>query len=61
MAGDSRETKDRKTASGLFIPAGIFLGMGIGWIFGYLVQGIFIGLGLGFLAMVIVMLRRPKE
>lgn len=60
MTDDSGGTKDRKGASGLFIPAGVFLGMGIGWIFDYLVQGIFIGIGLGFLAMVIVMLKRPK-
>jgi hypothetical protein len=31
--------------------------MGIGWIFGYLVQGLLIGLGVGFLAMAIVRLK----
>jgi len=44
------ETKRRRTASALFIPAGLFLGMGIGWAFDYMVQGIFIGLGAGLLA-----------
>jgi hypothetical protein len=43
-----------KKAAGLFIPAGLFIGMGIGWIFGYLVQGMFIGLGAGFLGLAIV-------
>jgi hypothetical protein len=44
----------RKTA-GIFIPAGLFIGMGIGWIFGYLVQGMFIGLGVGFLAFALIL------
>ena len=35
--------KSPKMASGVLIPAGLFLGIGIGWIFGYLLQGIFIG------------------
>ena len=58
MADQVKEPKKegRKGASGLLIPAGLFLGMGIGWIFNYLVQGIFIGLGVGFLAFAIVML-----
>jgi hypothetical protein len=43
-----------KKAAGLFIPAGLFIGMGIGWIFDSLVQGLFIGLGAGFLALAIV-------
>jgi hypothetical protein len=45
----------RKGAAGIFIPAGLFLGMGIGWAFGYLVQGLMIGLGAGFLAFAIIM------
>jgi hypothetical protein len=56
MANEAKEPK-RKGISGLFIPAGLFLGMGIGWIFGYLVQGLLIGLGVGFLAMAIVRLK----
>jgi len=51
MSEETKETKKdkRKVAGGLFIPAGLFIGMGIGWAMGYLVQGIFIGLGAGFL------------
>ena len=53
----SEETKKdkRKNAGGLFIPAGLFIGMGIGWTQGYLVQGTLIGLGVGFLAFAIIM------
>ena len=46
----------RKVAGGLFIPAGLFIGMGIGWALGYLVQGMFIGLGVGFLLFGIIIL-----
>ena len=48
--------KDKKNweVSGLFIPAGLFIGLGLGWALGYLVQGLLIGLGVGFLAMGIV-------
>jgi hypothetical protein len=45
----------KKEAGGLFIPAGLFIGMGIGWALGYLVQGLFIGLGAGFLAFALIM------
>jgi hypothetical protein len=51
-ADEGKREKKWGTA-GIFIPAGLFIGMGIGWIFGYLVQGLFIGLGAGFLAMAI--------
>jgi hypothetical protein len=51
-----QKKEKRKGASGLFIPAGLFLGMGIGWVFDYLVQGMFIGLGVGFLIFAVVLL-----
>jgi len=38
------------------IPAGLFIGMGIGFLVGNITAGIFIGLGSGFLAMMIGML-----
>jgi len=57
MANEEQELKKRKGVSGLFIPAGLFIGMGIGWVFGHLVEGLFIGLGVGFLAMAIVRLK----
>jgi predicted histidine transporter YuiF (NhaC family) len=56
MAKEAKGTKkwNKKGAAGLFIPAGLFIGMGIGWIFGYHVAGMFIGLGVGFLAFAII-------
>ena len=56
MSNETEESKKRWEISGLFIPAGLFIGMGIGWALGYLVQGLFIGLGAGFLAMAIMWL-----
>ncbi len=44
-----RKTKDDR--SGLFVPAGLFIGMGLGFFLDQLVGGIFVGLGAGFLAM----------
>lgn len=43
--------KSKDDRSGLFIPAGLFIGMGIGFITNQLVAGIFLGLGLGFFCM----------
>ncbi|MBN2423159.1 hypothetical protein JXB41_08100 [Candidatus Woesearchaeota archaeon] len=51
----NKKSKD-KDVSGLFIPAGLFIGMGIGFITNKLVGGMFIGLGCGFLAMVLSMM-----
>ena len=58
MAEEVKEPKKskKKEAGGLFIPAGLFIGMGVGWALGYLVQGMFVGLGVGFLAFAITML-----
>ena len=46
----------RKASSALFIPAGLFIGMGIGVAINNLVPGLFIGLGAGFLLFAIVMI-----
>ena len=35
--------------SGLFIPAGLFMGLGYGFLYDQLVAGLFIGLGAGFI------------
>ena len=42
--------------SGLFIPAGLFLGLGIGLFYGNPGTGVLIGLGVGFLGMAIAKL-----
>jgi hypothetical protein len=57
MTDENKEAKTSWEASGLFIPAGLFIGMGIGWALDYLVQGLFIGLGAGFLIMALVRLK----
>jgi uncharacterized membrane protein len=46
--------KKNDDRSGLFIPAGLFLGMGVGFLFDQLTAGMFIGMGAGFVAMTIV-------
>lgn len=40
--------EDKKKAGGLFIPAGLFVGMGLGFLWNDLVAGMFLGLGAGF-------------
>jgi hypothetical protein len=52
---ESNKEKRRKTA-GIFVPAGLFVGMGIGWALGNFLPGMFIGLGAGFLGFAIAML-----
>ena len=51
--------KSKDDRSGLFIPAGLFLGMGIGFITDELVGALLIGLGVGFVAMALA--RYAKE
>jgi len=60
LSNDTEESKKRWAVGGIFIPAGLFIGMGLGWALGYLVQGLLIGLGAGFLGMAIVRLTAGK-
>lgn len=50
----SKEPKKQKGVSGLAIPAGIFIGMGVGFLVDHLTAGIFLGLGGGFLGMIVL-------
>lgn len=43
------EDKDRSSIGALFIPAGLMIGLGVGFITDNLAAGLFIGLGGGFL------------
>ena len=56
MPGEALKKDKRKVAGGLFIPGGLFIGLGVGWALGYLVQGLLVGMGVGFLLYGIVML-----
>jgi hypothetical protein len=53
---EEKDSRSRWEVAGLFVPAGLFIGMGIGWTLGYLVQGLFIGLGSGFVLMALIRL-----
>ncbi len=45
----------------LFVPAGLFIGLGIGWAVGQMLPGLFIGLGCGFLVFAIHRARAKAE
>jgi len=53
--------KHKHDASGLAIPAGLFIGMGIGFMTGELVGWLFVGLGLGFLVMLLANYKKGKK
>ncbi len=57
------KTKKRKEQDkgALFIPAGLFIGMGFGFLYNKLTEGLFIGLGAGFLLFAIVQLFSRKK
>lgn len=52
--------KDDKGAGGLFIPAGIFVGMGVGFLVNNVPAGLFIGMGCGFAAFGLSLLIKKK-
>lgn len=49
------EIEGRRKFAGLFIPAGLFIGMGVGWAIDSFLPGMFIGLGAGFFFFAIAM------
>jgi hypothetical protein len=57
MTDETEKDKKISSAGGLCVPAGLFIGMGIGWALGYLVPGLLIGLGAGLLLMALVQLK----
>ena len=54
MSTQSGQPKKHRGVSGVAIPAGLFIGMGVGFLVDNIVAGIFLGLGGGFLVMLIV-------
>ena len=51
MSEEKDKSKKGWEISGVFIPAGVLLGMGVGWAFDHMVPGLLAGLGVGFLLM----------
>jgi len=43
-----KSEKRKEELAALFIPAGIFFGLGFGFLYSRIVEGLFIGLGFGF-------------
>ncbi|MFC1962952.1 hypothetical protein ACFLWB_03030 [Chloroflexota bacterium] len=56
MSTQSDDQKKQWNITGVAIPAGLLIGMGIGFLVNNIPAGIFLGLGGGFLAMFIGML-----
>ena len=56
MSNQSEDLKKQWGITGVAIPAGLFIGMGVGFLIGNITAGIFLGLGGGFLVMMIGML-----
>jgi len=56
MSTQSEDEKKHWGISGVAIPAGLLIGMGIGFLIDNITAGMFIGLGGGFLFMMIVMM-----
>lgn len=54
------DRKRNKDPSGLAIPAGLFIGMGIGFLTGNFIPWMFIGLGVGFLVMLLAQFNKKR-
>lgn len=60
MSNENVQPKKGWEASGVLVPAGLLIGMGIGFLVGHLVAGLFIGLGAGLVLMAIAHLAFGK-
>ena len=54
MSTQSEEPKKRKGVTGLAIPAGLLIGIGVGFLTANIAAGTFIGLGGGFVGMIVL-------
>jgi len=54
MSTQSEQPKKRKGVTGLAIPAGLFIGIGVGFLVDNITAGVMLGLGGGFLGMIIL-------
>ncbi len=57
MSNQSEQPKKPKGASGLAIPAGLFIGMGFGFLIDNFITGLFLGLGGGFLVTLLLRIK----
>lgn len=55
------EDKRKKSIGGMLIPAGLFIGLGLGFLFDQLIAYLFIGLGIGFVLAFLFMLLEKKK
>jgi len=60
MAKNMKKEKSKSSPGALFIPAGLFLGFGVGLAFNNIPAGMFIGFGSGFLGWVIYEIFKRK-
>lgn len=58
---NAEKKKTKQDRGALFIPAGLFLGMGWGFISYNFIGGLFMGLGAGFLIFALVNLLKKKD
>jgi hypothetical protein len=58
---ERKKGKDKWGAAGIFIPAGLFIGFGAGFLMNNVPAGMFLGLGLGFLLFGIAALIKMNE
>ena len=54
MSTQSEQTKKRTGVTGLAIPAGLLIGLGVGIVVDHTSAGVLIGLGCGFIGMMIL-------
>jgi len=57
MAAQEIESKNQKGVSGVAIPAGLLIGMGIGFLIDNLPAGTLLGLGVGFMGLIILRIK----
>jgi hypothetical protein len=61
MKKTNKKQKEKREKGSLFIPAGLFIGMGFGFLYDQLLVGLFLGLGAGFILFAITQLFGKKK
>lgn len=51
-----KKKQKKEDLAAFVVPAGMFIGLGLGFLYGPLVAGLLIGLGVGFLLMIVLKL-----